>query len=223
MKQITEISLSHKIIIFSLIAVVIMFGLFFLAFLPTIRAVSKSYTDFLAQKQSTENLLNAGATADVIQKQTDGLKQSIAHFNDSFLSSGREIDFIQFLEATGRENGIKQTIQLNDPAFAKPDDFYPSALLVIKINGSFLQFLNYLIDLEHSPYYINVFSVTINSTTPGSIHSSEQSPLIQKPFTILSVPDEGGFSMFLNGNEPIKQSVSEINATVVGKIFWKHE
>ena len=221
MKPTSKILISRKIIIFLLITAVVIFGLFFFVFLPTVGAVQKSYTNFLAQKKSAEILLNSGATYSVIQSQAGGLKQSIAHFQNSFLSPGLEIDFIKFLEKTGSENGIQQTIQLNDPSLLKSDDFYPSALLVIKIKGKFLQFLHYLIDLEHSQYYINISSININSSSPNSLR--EQQTPIQSPFTILNISEEGALDVASNEGEYVKQSETEINATITAHVFWNYE
>ena len=219
MKSSEYTPLYRRIIVFSVIASTMVFGLFFLLLVPTIRSAKKSYSNFIMQKKLAEALLHAGATDSVIQSQIAGLGKSMVYFNDSFLRPGKEIEFIQFLESAGRENGIVQTIQLNDPKLDKQDDLYPTALLVIKIRGTFLHFLHYLIDLEHNAYYINVSSISLSNKPGDSLVVHDRAERTPRPFTILSAPEENGET----AQKPVEPLEPEISATITGNIFWNYE
>ena len=216
MKQSSDNFLYRKIIILSFVTIGLLFGLFFIVLVPTIRSVRIAHSNFLTQKRVAESLLKAGSTESVIQTQVAGLDKSVNQLNDNFLIPGKEIEFIQFLESSGRDNGIEQTIQLNDPSFDKTENFYPSALLIIKVQGRFLRFLRYLIDLEKGPYYINISSVSLSSSL-GDLKTNESAAANQRPFAIISNPILADLSV-----ETSVETDKDISATITGRIFWQH-
>lgn len=160
-------STKQSLITLVLGGVVLLVGaiIFFIA--PTIRKVKNDYTAFHTEKEEIERLFTEGSTEGLLKQQVEDLSDDLIELNVGFIRKGMEVEFISFLEVLGASYDLKQTIQLNEPGVHPKTDFFPFASMTLKLEGTFAGALRYLTELERSPYYINITSLTITSAKDG--------------------------------------------------------
>ncbi len=197
-------------LIFVAIAFITGTVLFFIA--PTIKRVQSNYVEFNKEKTEIERLLTEGSTEGLLERQARDLRDELDELNNGFIIKGREVEFITFLEGLGELYNLKQMIQLNEPEVNAKTDFFRSALLTLKIEGKFPDLLRYLTELERSPYYINVSSITIVNDGASSVSANGARSLGR-------VVEEKK-----NNDETIDYIFPDaLSMSITGEVFWQHE
>ncbi|MBI4360009.1 MAG: hypothetical protein HY564_02865 [Candidatus Jacksonbacteria bacterium] len=151
-------------------------GAIFFFFIPTFNRIRTDYAEFLKERTEIERLLEEGSTKEKLLKHIDDLSDEFQDLQNGFIVRGKEVEFITFLEDLGSSHNIKQTIQLNEPVVHQKTDFFPFALMSLKMQGTFEDFLRYLTELEQSPYYVNVTSLTITGEDVAVAESEQILP-----------------------------------------------
>ena len=202
----------QELITLILVAIALLTGtvLFFIA--PTIKRVKSNYVEFYKEKTEIERLLTEGSTEELLERQARDLRDELDELDNGFITKGREVEFITFLEGLGELYNLKQMIQLNEPEVNSQTDFFRSALLTLKIEGDFLDLLGYLTELERSPYYVNVSSITIVKDGSSAVFANGARSLSRV------VPEKE------NNDENVALVFGEaLSMSITGEVFWQHE
>lgn len=172
--------------------------IFFL--IPAFHRINNNYAEFQKEKLEFERLFTEGSTKEALLGNIEDLAFPLRELQNGFIAPGNEVEFIRFLENLGSSHNIKQMIQLNEPGVHEKTDFFPFAVMSLKMQGTFEDFLSYLTELEQSPYYINITSLTIVSESGSADFSS--------------VPE-----ISIRGETASKT----LSASIAGEVFWQHE
>lgn len=127
---------------------------------PNIKQTKRLHENFVRTKEEVKNLIIAGSTAKLLEKQLTVYQKDMNKLNEGVLKLGSEVAFIEFLEGLAERGGVTQTLQVTQPAMT-PQSAYATSAVSFKLDGTFQQVLSYWIDLEKSPYYVNITSFTI--------------------------------------------------------------
>jgi hypothetical protein len=213
-----KLGTKQKIIIVSISMLAISFVLVFFLLIPNINKVKNLYLDFSNQKTEVRGLIKSGATSLSLSKQIELLDNDLTNLQNSLLISGREIEFIQFLENLAREYNIEQDIDLNSAKISNNQPLFRSADLLLTAQGSFYNLLRYIVALEKNAYYININSISLF--------------VDKEPVKATSFPDSKTLpnrTAFLNLSKIVEQDVVEqtknltLVAKINSKIFWQND
>lgn len=158
-------------------------GLLVLVFLvavvlaPSIRQTKRLNENFVRTKEEVKNLIIAGSTAKLLEKQVVVYQKDMHKLNEGILEFGNEVEFIEFLEKLAKRDGVKQTLQVTQPAVTA-ESAYTTSTVSLKLEGTFQHLLSFWMDLEKSPYYVNIASFTIQSAITSSEQRSVEEPLL---------------------------------------------
>lgn len=92
------------------------------------------------------------------------IKSSVTALTSVAVKEGRELEFVQALEAAAGRHTIEQDIQLKTVNQIELSDWEMTVPITITAEGDFVDLLNYLRDLESLTYYINIDSFVFGST-----------------------------------------------------------
>ena len=158
-------------------------GLLVLVFLaivvlaPSIRQTKRLHVDFVRAKEEVKNLITVGSTANLLEKQLNAYQKDLHKLNEGILEFGNEVEFIEFLEKLAKRDGVKQTLQVTQPAVTA-ESAYTTSTVSFKLEGTFEQVLSFWMDLEKSPYYVNIASFTISAAITPSDERVAEEPLL---------------------------------------------
>lgn len=198
-----QFNIKQKIIILSIGLILAIVILIFFLLVPNIRGVKVLYADLGLRRQEVQDLIQLNSTPFLLEQQLNELEAEMENLYGSLLISGQEINFVQSLENFSRQYNVKQTINLN-PTIS------PSADLSLTVQGTFSDFLKYLIALDSSPYYINITAINISSIVaqPSANYAPPVFP-----------PAQSDLELIVEPAEPAPLVTAQINA----KIFWQYE
>lgn len=158
-------------------------GLLVLVFLvavvlaPSIRQTKRLNENVVRTKEEVKNLIIAGSTAGLLEKQIVVYQKDMHKLNEGIIEFGNEVEFIEFLEKLAKRDGVKQTLQVIQPAVTA-ESAYTTSTVSFKLEGTFQHLLSFWMDLEKSPYYVNIASFTIQSAITSSEQISVEEPLL---------------------------------------------
>lgn len=97
-------------------------------------------------------------------------QQRLEEINKIIINTENTLDFINDIEKTAETNNIKHSIKL--PDFEKPKTPTPISIQ-LTLNGSYTNTLRFIENLQHKPYYINIYKLTFNQQANEVITSIE--------------------------------------------------
>jgi len=165
-KEYLKLNLKNKIIVSSLIFIIAIFCLIFLIVLPTIKEIKSISEDIEAQREDLEKKYIAGQDSKQLAENLEKIKPQLDLINKIFINKNRELEFITSLENEANKNRINQKINLNAPEEVINQPFQKN-VLQLSSEGSFIDLLQYLMNLEYLNYYINIKSLELTSTSGG--------------------------------------------------------
>jgi Tfp pilus assembly protein PilO len=121
---------------------------------------------FLTLNEKIDNLKNFDVS---YQDREETLKQ----IDDLFIDSEVPVDFISFLEKTGKQSSVN--VEITPFSVGKNNkDSWPFLNFQVTISGPFPSFLMFLEKIENSPYLIEIQNLTISQSaeakqSPGNI------------------------------------------------------
>ena len=135
------------------------FGLavFFWFLVPNMKTTKRLHVFFAENRKAVEELLEADANPKLLAQQISTMRDKLDIIEQAFVDPGAEIEFIQFLENTAKNNSIEQQLRLRQDENANMMSFS------LNIECNFQSLLAYLIELETSKYYIDISSLKIYS------------------------------------------------------------
>ena len=207
-----QFNIKQKIVILSVGLISAMVILIFFLLVPNIRGVKVLYADLDLRRQEAQDLTQSNSTPFLLERQLDELEAKMADLYGSLLISGQEVNFVQSLENFSRQYNIKQTINLSPTVSQNAaEPLFSSADLSLILQGTFSDFLEYLIALDSSPYYINITAINVSST--GSRQSYHYSPI-----DLLPIQSDSELTAAESA-----ESAPLVTALINAKIFWQYE
>jgi Tfp pilus assembly protein PilO len=97
-------------------------------------------------------------------------KQRLEKINQIIINTEDTLSFINDIEKTAEANNIAHTIKL--PDFEKPKTPTPISIQ-ITLNGSYVNTLRFIENLQNKPYYINIHNLSFNQQSATLITSIE--------------------------------------------------
>ncbi|MDD5606405.1 MAG: type 4a pilus biogenesis protein PilO [Candidatus Pacebacteria bacterium] len=144
---------SKIILILILILLVVFFTINFLKFNNLFSRAQENKKQVNILQQRAENIIE-------FKKSQNILDQKIEEIQTMFIDLKVPIEFINFLEQTAENNNLifKITPQI---VRKEEKDEWPSLRLQINLKGSFLDFSQFLQEVEIAPYFLDILSITI--------------------------------------------------------------
>lgn len=185
--------------------------IFFVFFIirPTIQETKRLHDKFIGIKQQINQLMVSQSTNDLLMEQVAVYSPQLAQLQSGLLIPGKEVAFIEFLEDTSHAHGVTQTLQISPLPPDQNHTLYTSSTMQITLQGSFLDFLEYLKALELSPYYVNVKSIVIKA-----LQESPQ-PILQN---ILPADIVGNIDVDIESED--QQEATRVGVTIAAEVFW---
>ncbi|MEK9166017.1 MAG: hypothetical protein AAB525_04155 [Patescibacteria group bacterium] len=206
-----QFNIKQKIVILSIGLILAVVILIFFLLVPNIRGVKVLYADLDLRRQEAQDLIQLNSTPFLLERQLNELEAEMEDLYSSLLISGQEINFVQSLENFSRQYNVKQIINFNPTVSQNAKPLFPSADLSLILQGTFSDFLEYLIALDSSPYYINITAINVSST--GSRQSYHYSPI-----DLLPIQSDSELTAAESA-----ESAPLVTALINAKIFWQYE
>jgi Tfp pilus assembly protein PilO len=200
--------IKHKIITWSILGIVII-GVLISYFIKNLNQINAQKIEFDKRKQEINKTVEQGISSTKLQTQLTDWKNQMSKFNANLLSERTMVEFIQTLETLSAKYQLSQTIDISE----KQANY---SNLTIKLSGDFANFIKYLNSLENSPYYIDILSVHLQSTTISSFNKP-----ISRPFQIITLNELDNASSTLATTKQTDASLLE--AQIEAKVFWQND
>lgn len=106
-----------------------------------------------------ETKYQQGMSLKKINLEIERSQTRLEKINEIIIKTENTLDFINDIEKTAEANNINHSIKL--PDFEKPKT--PTPITVqLTLNGSYVNTLRFIEELQHKPYYINIYKLTFN-------------------------------------------------------------
>lgn len=158
--KLQQLDLKQKIIINSIMLVLIVGSIIAFSIWPNIQKIKWINIEIKAQKEELEMGL-VKLSRSFASGELRAVSAKLTELDKLFIKKGHEIDFIAMLENIAKENNIKQKLNINNLEEINNCKGYKKAPLQIFTQGSFLDAMNYLAELERLDYYINIDKIDI--------------------------------------------------------------
>lgn len=166
-------NLRKKITASIIIFILIIGGLIYFVFIPTIRDIKKIRDEINAQRIDLENKYLKGKSLKKLSRNLKKIGGQGEELERVFINQGRALEFITTLEGVAGNHGIAQKINLLPSQNIKESQIYKKIPIQIAAVGNFADEVRYLTDLEALSYYINIESLEL-STAPLLAPSPEE-------------------------------------------------
>ncbi|MEA3398743.1 MAG: type 4a pilus biogenesis protein PilO [Patescibacteria group bacterium] len=173
-----KLNSKNKIILFvALFFVYIFFILYFFVF-RSITEIKTTRANILNQKINLEKNIIRDKNMSMLARQLEEITPKIEQIDQIFINSSRELEFITTLEGLANKNKIQQKIILTTKNPEK-NILYKKIPLRLSVQGTFVDIMNYLTDIESLKYYLAIKSLMLSGnkqntrTNPGSIVNLE--------------------------------------------------
>ena len=154
----------NKIIALILIFLVYAILVLYLIIFKSITNIKSTRADILDQKINLEKNLIRDKNMAVLAKQLEMIEPKLDEFDQIFINSNRELEFITTLENIAGDSQISQKIIL-DPDSGNKKNIYKKTPLKLSVKGNFKNIMNYLAKLEALNYYINIKSLVMSKNS----------------------------------------------------------
>ncbi|MFN3301789.1 MAG: type 4a pilus biogenesis protein PilO [Patescibacteria group bacterium] len=153
-----------KMIIYLIIIVGLIFLSFFFLVRPNFLAVKNLSQRIEYEQKTLEELRLKGQTLAKTKKEFKEIEGEIPILERFFLIEGEELNFITSLEEIAQKNNISQEINLGTKQNFK--NSYKVMPVNLSLKGSFINFINYLREIEKLDFYFNIDSLNITTISP---------------------------------------------------------
>jgi len=168
-----KLNLKKKIIIFLIIFFTIILSLIYLIVIPTITDIKKMGKEIEAQRLDLENKYIKGQSLKQLSENLKKIEPQLNKLDNIFINQNRELEFITTLEGRAQINNVGQKINLASAQVIEGNDVqnYKKIPLQLFTQGSFLNQVNYLLNLEALDYYINIKSIELYPISANPINN----------------------------------------------------
>ena len=159
-----KINAQQKIIIYML-SVFISTGLIiYIIIFPAIKHIENDRINIITQKLEIEKKYNDSKSLKRMKEKINKIEPQIKILSGVFIDQNRELEFITTLEGIASDNSVSQEINLSDIKDTSSQT-YRNVPLELAVTGNFKNIINYLIELETLPYYINIKTINLSSAS----------------------------------------------------------
>ncbi len=151
--------------IYVLAATITLLAVILAAFLiyPTFGAIQKNSEELILEKGKINQLSREAVRRQKVEKLYQAHEQDFKVIKQVFIDPDIPLELISFLETAGLNSEVQLTIS-SITKRAESKDPWPSLLLQLSTDGSPENFLEFLEQVEASPYLIEVLDLTIRNT-----------------------------------------------------------
>ncbi|MDP2737005.1 MAG: hypothetical protein Q8O59_04485 [bacterium] len=150
-----KFNLKNKIIASLVGFIIIILSLIYFIVIPTIEDIKTMGQTIEAQREDLEKKYIKGQSLRQLTENLSKIEPKLEILDQIFINKNRELEFITSLENEANENQISQKISLSAPQQIANQNFQKTSLQLFT-KGGFIRQLQYLMDLEHLSYYINI-------------------------------------------------------------------
>ena len=186
-----KLNSKKRLYIYASILIIFIILIVYFLILPSINKVKETHVAILNQKIELKQSIDQGKNLSQLGEKINKIKPELEKLNKIFINKNRELDFITSLESIADEFEVKQEINLN-PGKKEKESEYEISPITINLEGTYLNILQYLKEMESLEYYINVNSININSIQTSKNHITDN-----------------------------KNNKSNINMIINANIYWK--
>lgn len=157
-------SLKKRIILFFAIVAISNFFIVYFIMIPTIIDIKKISQSIYAERVDLEKKYQKGQLLKETIENFSKIKSEKEKFEKSFITEGKELEFINALEKISENYGVSQNISLQkNQEKTSEKNFYYQLPLQMTLSGDFISILKYLSELETISYYFNIPTVNITA------------------------------------------------------------
>ena len=149
-----------KKIVFLIPTLFLAIAMLFFLIIPFIFEIITISTDINDKKILLRNKPSLSKDIKAYLNKLDEIEKS-AVFTSSFIFPGKELEFIEALEKIAESCEVKQNI---DISHSPQEDKGGEIVLSIDLEGSYINLIKYLTRIEKEKYYINIYSLSIDSS-----------------------------------------------------------
>ncbi len=132
--------------------------------IPTIIDIKKISQSIYAERVDLEKKYQKGQLLKETIENFSKIKSEKEKFEKSFITEGKELEFINALEKISENYGVSQNISLQkNQEKTSEKNFYYQLPLQMTLSGDFISILKYLSELETISYYFNIPTVNITA------------------------------------------------------------
>lgn len=161
-----KLNLKNKITASLVGFLVIILSLVYFIVIPTIKEIKDMGRAIEAQREDLEKKYIKGQSLKQLTENLSKIEPKLELLDQIFINKNRELEFITSLENEANKNQVSQKINLSAPQKAENQNFQNTGLQLIT-KGGFIKQLQYLINLEHLSYYINVNLLELTPAADG--------------------------------------------------------
>ena len=151
----------NKILIFVGIVSAMIGSIIYFIILPTIEDIETISNTVYLERVDLEKKYLRGQLLKKTIEDFEKMKPEQNKLTSICIIENKELDFITALETVAAQRNLDQDLQLQPLQISNGEDGVYPLKLGIKTQGSFINILKYVKDLEKLPYYFNISSVDI--------------------------------------------------------------
>jgi len=172
---------------------IIILSLIYFIVIPTIKEIKTMGSAIEAQREDLEKKYIKGQSLRQLTENLSKIEPKLELLDQIFINKNRELEFITSLENEANKNQVSQKINLNAPEKAENQNFQKTSLQLFT-KGSFIKQLQYLLDLEHLSYYINIKILELSPAADGEQVKADSQELPLAP------ADNHNLNMFIDAD-----------------------
>lgn len=189
-----KFNLKNKITLSLTGFLIIILSLIYAIVIPTVREIKTMSDAIEAQRVDLEKKYIKGQSLRQLTENLEKIESKIELLDQIFINKNRELEFITSLENEANKNQISQKINLSAPGKAENKNFQKTNLQLFT-KGGFREQLQYLTDIEHLSYYVNVKVLELSPSSAGG------EPIKIDGAESLSSPGgAGSLNMYIDGD-----------------------
>ncbi len=161
LKILSKFDLKQKIAISIVVFLVFVFIIIYFTILPSVKDILIIKNDIYAQKLDLEMKYQKGQNLRSLTEKLIRAEERIGMLDQAFVSGDDDLKFITTLEGVADNNNVSHKINLSKTD--ETGNVFSKVPIQFISQGSVINQLNYLVDLETLNFYININSLEITS------------------------------------------------------------
>jgi Tfp pilus assembly protein PilO len=167
MQSYNKISLKYKILTINCLLLLGLFCVIYFIILPSLKEINRIKTSINQERIDLEEKYQKSQGLKKLTTNLKTIEGKVEHIDQVFISENRELEFITALEQIADKNNVTQKITLGKVQAVTVDKFYKKFPLQIQAQGTYINLIDYLQDLETLTYYINIKSIELSGGGGG--------------------------------------------------------
>ena len=163
LKKLPKTNYKQKIIYLSAVFIALSGIIIYFVLLPAINDIKKLRAEIINQKVDLEKKLSQEKNMTKLSDKIKKIEPQIDILENIYINKNRQLEFITVLEGIADKQQVAQKIVLNPENETKELNYYKTPLSIV-VQGTYNNLINYLINLENINYYINIYSLSLNSS-----------------------------------------------------------